>query len=174
MATITRDEVYPRLEPLRSAQGFLSWVHTTDHKRIGILYMVFSGVFFFIGGMEALAIRIQLDLRCPLRLGGSLQPADDHARRHHDLFCGHACPHRLCQLLCSLDDRVPRHGLPAVERHECVAVPVQRDSHVYGCLEGTLPDVGWLAMRPLRASIRPIRPPRPSGPLGWSWPVPGP
>jgi len=44
----------------REARGWTSWVTTTDHKRIGILYMVTTFVFFLLGGAEALLIRIQL------------------------------------------------------------------------------------------------------------------
>jgi cytochrome c oxidase subunit 1/cytochrome c oxidase subunit I+III len=40
--------------------GPLSWVTTVDHKRIGVLYLVTSLVFFAIGGLEALVIRLQL------------------------------------------------------------------------------------------------------------------
>src|SRR3979411_3434126 len=39
---------------------WLSWVATTDHKKIGILYMVTAFVFFMVGGTEALLMRIQL------------------------------------------------------------------------------------------------------------------
>ncbi len=38
----------------------LSWVATVDHKRIGILYLVTTFVFFLIGGVEALVMRLQL------------------------------------------------------------------------------------------------------------------
>jgi cytochrome c oxidase subunit 1 len=37
-----------------------SWLTTVDHKRIGILYGVTAFIFFLIGGLEALAIRVQL------------------------------------------------------------------------------------------------------------------
>jgi len=40
--------------------GWTSWVTTTDHKKIGIMYMVFAFVFFIVGGVEALIMRIQL------------------------------------------------------------------------------------------------------------------
>ena len=36
------------------------WVTTTDHKKIGILYLVNSFVFFFIGGILAIGVRSQL------------------------------------------------------------------------------------------------------------------
>ncbi len=44
----------------RKAQGWTSWFTTTDHKRIGILYMVTTFVFFLLGGVEALMMRLQL------------------------------------------------------------------------------------------------------------------
>ena len=40
--------------------GFVSWLTTVDHKRIGILYGVTAFVFFIIGGIEALLMRLQL------------------------------------------------------------------------------------------------------------------
>ena len=40
--------------------GFWGWITTVDHKKIGILYGVSAFVFFLIGGMEALLIRMQL------------------------------------------------------------------------------------------------------------------
>ena len=36
------------------------WVTTVDHKRLGILYIVYSLVFLMIGGIEATIMRIQL------------------------------------------------------------------------------------------------------------------
>ncbi|HEY8684271.1 MAG TPA: cytochrome c oxidase subunit I [Chloroflexota bacterium] len=61
MATTTLDEV--RAHPLptvNSYGGVISWLKTTDHKLIGILYLVTSGLFFLIGGLEALVMRWQL------------------------------------------------------------------------------------------------------------------
>jgi cytochrome c oxidase subunit 1/cytochrome c oxidase subunit I+III len=40
--------------------GAFSWVATVDHKRIGTLYLVTALFFFAIGGVESLAIRLQL------------------------------------------------------------------------------------------------------------------
>ncbi|MEO5708205.1 MAG: cytochrome c oxidase subunit I [Nocardioidaceae bacterium] len=39
---------------------FASWLVTTDHKRIGILYIATSLVFFVLAGLMALAMRLQL------------------------------------------------------------------------------------------------------------------
>ena len=41
-------------------RGWVSWVTTTDHKRIGIMYLVTTFVFFLLGGVEALMMRLQL------------------------------------------------------------------------------------------------------------------
>ncbi|HKI53788.1 MAG TPA: cbb3-type cytochrome c oxidase subunit I, partial [Anaerolineales bacterium] len=40
----------------------LQWVMTVDHKKIGILYIVSGLVFFLVGGLEALLMRIQLSI----------------------------------------------------------------------------------------------------------------
>jgi cytochrome c oxidase subunit I len=41
-------------------RGWLAWLTTTDHKRIGIMYFVATFVFFILGGVEALIMRLQL------------------------------------------------------------------------------------------------------------------
>ena len=40
--------------------GIMDWLTTVDHKKIGILYMLAGGIFFLIGGLEAILIRLQL------------------------------------------------------------------------------------------------------------------
>src|SRR3954466_13756479 len=44
----------------RQPTGWTSWVTTTDHKRIGIMYLVLTFAFFILGGVEALLMRLQL------------------------------------------------------------------------------------------------------------------
>jgi heme/copper-type cytochrome/quinol oxidase subunit 1 len=44
----------------RERTGWTSWVTTTDHKKIGIMYLVLTFVFFLLGGTEALLMRLQL------------------------------------------------------------------------------------------------------------------
>ncbi len=41
-------------------RGWLAWLTTTDHKRIGILYLFATFLFFILGGVEALIMRLQL------------------------------------------------------------------------------------------------------------------
>jgi cytochrome c oxidase subunit I len=49
-----------QVEPAQ--RGWTSWLTTTDHKRIGIMYIVTTFVFFCLGGVEALMMRLQLGL----------------------------------------------------------------------------------------------------------------
>src|SRR4030088_1658871 len=44
----------------RQTKRWIDWVTTTDHKKIGIMYLVTTFVFFILGGVEALLIRLQL------------------------------------------------------------------------------------------------------------------
>src|SRR5436190_5249381 len=44
----------------RQPTGWTSWFTTTDHKRIGIMYLVLTFAFFMLGGVEALLMRLQL------------------------------------------------------------------------------------------------------------------
>ncbi len=61
MAAVGAAERVQRLERIwQGRPGVLGWVTTTDHKRIGILYLFTSLVFFGAGGVEALLVRTQL------------------------------------------------------------------------------------------------------------------
>jgi cytochrome c oxidase subunit 1 len=44
----------------RYRSSLYEWLTTTDHKKIGILYLVNSFVFFFLGGILALVVRTEL------------------------------------------------------------------------------------------------------------------
>jgi len=50
----------PREHYLNATYGMRSWLLTTDHKRIAILYLISVTFFFFIGGVFASLIRIHL------------------------------------------------------------------------------------------------------------------
>ena len=71
MATVAEPTiVLPEAQPARRrslvrrpsgyTQGAWGWMTTVDHKKIGILYGVTAGIFFLIGGLEALVLRVQL------------------------------------------------------------------------------------------------------------------
>ena len=46
--------------PAKARRGWMDWITTVDHKKIGIMYAVLALTFFVIGGLEALLIRLQL------------------------------------------------------------------------------------------------------------------
>jgi cytochrome c oxidase subunit I len=52
--------VQPRTHYLNANYGIMSWLLTKDHKRIGLLYLASVTVFFFLGGLFALLIRLEL------------------------------------------------------------------------------------------------------------------
>ena len=51
---------YPRTHYLNAAYGLKSWLFTRDHKRIALLYLVSVSVFFALGGLMAVLIRMEL------------------------------------------------------------------------------------------------------------------
>src|SRR5512135_2874354 len=45
---------------LNADYGIKSWLLTTDHKRIALLYLISVTIFFFLGGFFAMLIRLEL------------------------------------------------------------------------------------------------------------------
>jgi len=45
---------------INAAKGLKSWLTTLDHKRIGIMYLLFIAISFALGGFFALALRLEL------------------------------------------------------------------------------------------------------------------
>src|ERR671910_2444784 len=48
------------LNYLNNGHGLASWLLTKDHKRIALLYLASITAFFFIGGLFAFLIRLEL------------------------------------------------------------------------------------------------------------------
>ncbi|WP_375263327.1 cytochrome c oxidase subunit I [Palleronia sp.] len=54
-------ELREKLEKIWETEpGLMGWLGTVDHKEIGIRYLVTSFAFLILGGLEALAMRVQL------------------------------------------------------------------------------------------------------------------
>ena len=60
MATRVLDQQQAHAAAHGEKTGVWGWLTTVDHKRIGILYGTTAFLFFLIGGIEALLLRIQL------------------------------------------------------------------------------------------------------------------
>jgi cytochrome c oxidase subunit 1 len=71
MATTTLDPAAPAVRG-----GLYEWLTTTDHKKIGILYLINSFVFFIAGGTLALVVRLQLAIPADAATMGGLVSAD--------------------------------------------------------------------------------------------------
>src|SRR2546425_13361861 len=56
MATLER--TFPFTRPRYT--GILEWIATTDHKKIGVLYLTTTFFFFLTGGLLPLGMRTQL------------------------------------------------------------------------------------------------------------------
>ena len=81
MASIAQPRIQTLERPkVESTSGLWSWLTTVDHKRIGLMYGVSAFLFFLLGGLEALIMRVQL-----------VKPDNDvvGAQRFNELFTMH-------------------------------------------------------------------------------------
>ncbi|HEV8523879.1 MAG TPA: cytochrome c oxidase subunit I [Terriglobales bacterium] len=60
MSTALTPAVTPREHYLNAEYGIRSWLLTTDHKRIALLYLISITFFFFLGGAFATIVRLEL------------------------------------------------------------------------------------------------------------------
>ncbi|WP_394822698.1 cbb3-type cytochrome c oxidase subunit I [Pendulispora albinea] len=65
----------PNENYLKAERGIMSWIYTLDHKRIGVMYLVSVLLAFLIGGIFALAVRLELFSR-----GKTIMDADAYNR----------------------------------------------------------------------------------------------
>ena len=112
----------------RTSKRWVDWIVTTDHKKIGIMYLVLTFVFFMLGGVEALLMRVQLAVPNNTLLSGE---------RYNELLTLHGTTMiflfvvpgdgRVRQLLRAADDRRTGHGVPAAQRAFVLAAARRRD-----------------------------------------------
>lgn len=60
--TDTSTTALPEPNYLSHEKGLWSWLSTLDHKRIGVMYLIGISIAFFLGGIFALMIRLELFL----------------------------------------------------------------------------------------------------------------
>src|SRR6266446_2039019 len=89
------------------------WVATVDHKRLGILYILYALLFLVIGGIEAGIMRIQL------------------IRAHNDFLCRDAAGIRIRKLPYPSDDWRAGHGVSAAKRFQFLAHGIWRAAALF-------------------------------------------
>ena len=120
---------------LEEGHTVASWLTTTDHKRIAILYALSITAFFFIGGIAIGIVRLEL-----ITPQGNLLTDDQYNRLFtlHGIvmvwfFLVPSIPTTLRQFSAADDDRRARRRLPAAQ--SVVLVPVRdrrRVHHLFG------------------------------------------
>ena len=150
--------------PAVESRGFVSWLTTVDHKRIGLLYGASSLVFFLIAGIEALLIRLQL-----ARPDGQLLGA----QRYNELFTMHGTSMVFLALM-PLSAAFFNYLIPLMIGARDVAFP-RLNAFSYwvfllgglflnaSWLVGTAPDAGWFGYAPLTAKPFSVGPHSTSG-----------
>ena len=145
----------------RPANVIYEWLTTVDHKKIGLMYIVYALIFLIVAGVEAMLMRIQLAVPNNHFVSpAGFQSAVHHARHDDDFLCRHAGFVRFGQLSCAADDRRAGYGLSAAQRIQLLGLGVRGlmlyfsyvgASGLYAA--GTAPDVGWFAYAPLTAKV---------------------
>ncbi len=126
----------------------------TDHKVVGIQYLFGIGLFFFVGGLNAMLIRTELlQPTADGRRAESVPVARRHARDDDDGDDDLGRPRPVRQLLRAADDRRPPDGLPADRGADLLAADGRRLHPHLDDLLRRLPD----RLDRLRAAQRPGR-----------------
>jgi cytochrome c oxidase subunit I len=89
------------------------WAITVDHKRLGILYILYALLFLVIGGVEATIMRVQLITAHNHFVSPEVFNRMFTMHGTTMIFCSHAAHVWFWELFDSLDDRCAGHGLPA-------------------------------------------------------------
>ncbi len=137
----------------RQTKRWIDWVTTTDHKKIGILYLVTTFVFFGLGGVEALMMRLQLGVPNNTLLSGETynELMTMHGTTMIFLFVVPVMA-GFGNYFVPLDDRRAGHGVPAAERALLLAAALRRDRVLRDAFFHP-PEAGWWSYPPL-SSIR--------------------
>src|SRR5919199_1873203 len=158
MATIVSPFPGHTAEAVRPS-GLLRWATTVDHKDIGILYLVTTLVFFGVGGIEALLIRVQLAVP-----GNTFLEAD----AYNAVFTMHGVTMIFLvvmpMLLGFANYIVPLQigaldmAFPKLNAMSYWLLLFGGILLYYGFLNGTPPDTGWFSYAPLSERPYTLRP----------------
>ena len=137
-----------------SSHGAYSWRDyfrvNTDHKVIGIQYVVTTVFFFLAGGLLAMIFRAELAKPGMQFLDSQTYNGTISARLADDLPVRDPGVRRPCELRPAADDRRPGHGVPAPERAFVLAAPDRRlhDAPSFFWPGGAF-GAGWTGYAPL-------------------------
>jgi len=146
--------ILPREHYLNVDYGIKSWLLTTDHKRIGILYLLSITFFFFVGG--AMAVLIRLELLTPT---GGLVSSDTYNK----LFTMHGIMMIFFFLIPSIPTTLGNFLVPMMIGARDLAFPKLNLASWYIFITGALftlvalirggVDTGWTFYTPLSSSF---------------------
>ena len=116
---------------LDEGHTILSWLTTTDHKRIAILYALSITVFFFIGGVAIGLVRLELISPTGLFLtSDEYNRLFTHPRHHHGVVLPGAVDSRHHgQFHVADDDRRAGRRIPAAQSDVLVSLCRRRGFH---------------------------------------------
>jgi cytochrome c oxidase subunit 1 len=154
MATTVQLEVTGYKDYFNEETGISSWLFTTDHKRIALLYLASITFMFFIGALFALIIRLEL-----LTPKGDLVQADTYNK----MFTMHGLVMIFFFLIPSIPAVLGNFLIPLMIGAKDVAFPklnllswyiydVGAIMFIYTILTGGL-DTGWTFYTPLSTSF---------------------
>ncbi len=154
MATTAQVEVTGYEDFINAKTGIKSWLFTTDHKRIALLYLASITFMFFIGALFALIIRLEL-----LTPKGDLIQADTYNK----MFTMHGLVMIFFFLIPSIPSVLGNFLIPLMIGAKDVAFPklnllswyiydVGAIMFIYTILTGGL-DTGWTFYTPLSTSF---------------------
>ena len=147
--------VYPAVNYLNADRGVKSWLLTLDHKRIGVMYLMSVLVMFLLGGIFAMAIRLELLTPEPTIMGANTynRMFTLHGVIMIFLFMIPAIPGVFGNFCMPLDAGGEGRRLPEAEL--TVALPL-----LDGRDPGDSPRCSWAASTPAGRSTRPTAPRR--------------
>ena len=132
------------------------WVTTTDHKKIGIMYVINSFLFFFIGGLLAMGVRVEL--------APGLQFVTDQT--YNELFTMHATFMIFLFIIpmlagfgnyiVPLQIGAPDMAFPRINALSLWMLPLAGFLLLLGFVTGGAAAAGWTSYSPL-AQDRPLR-----------------
>ncbi len=144
----------PRDNYLNNGYGVRSWLLTTDHKRIALMYLVTITFFFFVGGAMATMIRLEL-----LTPAGDLVSSDTYNK----LFTMHGVMMVFFFLIPSIPTTLGNFLVPMMIGARDLAFPKLNLASYYVYLTGALftmyavisggVDTGWTFYTPLSTSF---------------------